>query len=48
MVDLTEFRKIGRMPNNPASITGRPMPAFAWLAKEDLAAVAGHLVTLRR
>ena len=46
--DLTEFLKVGRRPNNPASITGRPMPAFNSIAEGDLAAVAGDLVTLHR
>ena len=46
--DLTEFRRAGRRPNDPASIMGRPMPAFNSIAEEDLAAVAGDLVTLHR
>ena len=36
------------MPNDPAPITGRPMSVFNWIAGEDLAAVAGHLVTIHR
>jgi len=46
--ELTEFLKVGRRPNDPASITGRPMPAFNSIAEEDLGAVAGDLVTLHR
>jgi hypothetical protein len=31
--DLTEFLKVGRRPNDPASITGRPMPVFNSIAE---------------
>ena len=31
--ELTEFLKVGRRPNDPASITGRTMPAFNSIAE---------------
>ena len=46
--ELTESLKVVCRPNDPASITGRPMPAFNSIAEEDLATVAGDLVTLHR
>ena len=41
--DLAEFLKRGRLPNDSASVSGLPMPGFAWMTTEDLAAVAAHL-----
>jgi mono/diheme cytochrome c family protein len=40
---LIEFLKLGRMPNDPATVTGLVMPGFAWIAEEDLAALAGYV-----
>ena len=41
--ELTAFLKLGRMPNDPASISGRAMPGFSYFADEDLHALAVHL-----
>lgn len=41
--ELIAFLKVGRMPNDPATITGLVMPGFAWIAEPDLAALAGHV-----
>jgi mono/diheme cytochrome c family protein len=41
--DLIAFLKVGRMPNDPASVTGLVMPGFAWIAAPDLAALAGYV-----
>ena len=44
--DLAEFLKLGRLPNDPASISGRPMPGFAWMQASELSAIAVHIKTL--
>lgn len=44
--ELIEFLKVGRLPTDPASITGIPMPGFAWMAAGDLDEVAAYLKTL--
>lgn len=44
--ELIEFLKVGRLPTDPASVTGIPMPGFAWMEAGDLAAVAAYLKTL--
>ncbi len=44
--DLAEFLKIGRLPNDPASISGRPMPGFAWMQAAELSAIAVHIKAL--
>jgi mono/diheme cytochrome c family protein len=41
--ELVEFLKVGRMPTDPASVTGIPMPGFAWLQSADLDEVARYL-----
>lgn len=43
VADLVEFLKVGRMPTDPASVTGIPMPGFAWLPAADLNELATHL-----
>ncbi len=44
--DLVEFLKIGRLPTDPASVTGIPMPGFAWMEAGDLTEIAVYLKTL--
>ncbi len=44
--ELVEFLKAGRMPGSPDSVTGVPMPAFAWLPQADLDEVAAYLKSL--
>ena len=41
--DLIAFLKVGRMANDPATVTGLVMPGFAWIAAPDLAALAGQV-----
>ena len=41
--ELVEFLKVGRMPTDPASVTGIPMPGFAWMQPADLDEVARYL-----
>jgi mono/diheme cytochrome c family protein len=40
---LVEFLKAGRLPDDPASVTGLPMPGFAWVTDGELEAVAAFL-----
>lgn len=40
---LVAFLKAGRLPDDPASVSGRSMPAFAWLPEADLKALAAWL-----
>lgn len=40
---LVEFLKAGRLPDDPASVTGRPMPGFAWVPEGELTSIAGFL-----
>lgn len=44
--ELVEFLQVGRMPTDPASVTGIPMPGFAWMAAADLEEVAAYLKSL--
>ena len=44
---LVAFLGEGRLPGAPASITGRPMPAFSWLGPDKLAAVVQELRALQ-
>lgn len=44
--ELTAFLKVGRMPDSPDSVSGVPMPAFAWIGDEGLADVTGYLKSL--
>ena len=41
--ELVAFLKVGRMPGDPASVAGRPMPGFGWLPEADLAEIAAYL-----
>jgi len=41
--DLVGFLKDGRLPDDPDSLTGRPMPGFAWVAEGELRALAAFL-----
>ena len=44
---LVKFLKVGRLPNDPASVSGRPMPGFAYVDEAELAAIARYLKQLR-
>jgi mono/diheme cytochrome c family protein len=44
--ELTAFLKEGRLPDSPDSVTGIPMPAFAWMTDEQLAEVTAYLKSL--
>ena len=37
------FLKVGRMPGDPESVVGRPMPGFAWLPEADLTEIAAYV-----
>lgn len=41
--ELVAFLKVGRFPDDPASLTGRPMPGFSWVSDSELAALASFL-----
>jgi len=41
--ELVEFLKVGRMPGDPASLTGRAMPGFAWLPADELRRIAAFV-----
>ena len=41
--DLVAFLQVGRMPGDPGSISGQPMPGFAWVSDEELTAVATYV-----
>ena len=41
--ELIAFLRVGRMPNDPATVTGMVMPGFAWIAEQDLVALAGYI-----
>jgi mono/diheme cytochrome c family protein len=40
---LVAFLKTGRLPDDPASRTGRPMPGFAWVPEGELKSVAAFV-----
>lgn len=40
---LVTFLKKGRMPGDPGSVAGRPMPGFAWVEEPDLEIIASGL-----
>ena len=40
---LVDFLKAGRLADDPASKTGRPMPGFAWLSDAELESVAAFI-----
>ena len=44
---LAEFLKVGRLPDSPDSVTGVPMPAFAWMSDEQLTEITGYLKSLQ-
>jgi len=46
--ELVVFLQAGRQPNSPDSVTGIPMPAFAWMEAADLDEVAGYIKGLRQ
>ena len=46
--DLVVFLQAGRLPGSPDSVTGVPMPAFAWMDAADLAEVAGYIKSLQQ
>ncbi len=41
--ELVAFLKVGRMPGDPESVAGRPMPGFAWLPEADLTEIAAYI-----
>jgi mono/diheme cytochrome c family protein len=41
--ELVAFLKVGRMPGDPESVAGRPMPGFAWLPEADLMEIAAYI-----
>ncbi len=41
---LAEFLRVGRAADDPASLTGRAMPAFGWLPEATLGQIAADLV----
>ena len=41
--ELVAFLKAGRMPDDPASVSGRSMPGFAWLTEADLVDIATYV-----
>jgi mono/diheme cytochrome c family protein len=40
---LVAFIKVGRMPDDPASATGRPMPGLSWLPETELREIADYV-----
>jgi mono/diheme cytochrome c family protein len=46
--ELVAFFQAGRQPRSPDSVTGVPMPAFAWMEAADLAEIAGYLKSLQQ
>jgi cytochrome c553 len=41
--ELVEFLKVGRLPDDPNTLTGRPMPGFSWIPEEDLREIAAYV-----
>jgi mono/diheme cytochrome c family protein len=41
--ELVEFLKVGRLPDDPNTLTGRPMPGFSWIAEEELREIAAYV-----
>lgn len=41
--ELVVFLKVGRMPGDMDSVSGRPMPGFSWLPEVDLAEIAAYI-----
>ena len=46
--ELTAFLKVGRLPNDPDSVSNRPMPGFAWVDEAELAAIAEYVKSLNQ
>jgi mono/diheme cytochrome c family protein len=46
--ELSAFLKVGRLPDSPDSVTGVPMPAFAWMSDAELTDVTGYLKSLNK
>lgn len=46
--ELVEFLKVGRLPNDAATVSGRPMPGFAYVDEAELRAIADYLKQLNR
>jgi mono/diheme cytochrome c family protein len=40
---LVEFLQVGRLPDDPATRTGRPMPGFSWVSESELESIAAFL-----
>jgi mono/diheme cytochrome c family protein len=40
---LLAFIKAGRMPDDAATVSGRPMPGFGWLPEAELAAIVAFV-----
>jgi mono/diheme cytochrome c family protein len=45
--ELVVFLQAGRLPDSPDSVTGIPMPSFAWMSEADLTEISGHLKSLQ-
>ena len=45
--ELAEFLKAGRAADSPDSVSGVPMPAFAWMSAEQLAEITGYLKSMQ-
>ena len=45
--ELTEFLKVGRLPDSPDSVTGIPMPAFDWMTAEQLDEIVSYVKQLQ-
>lgn len=43
VAELVAFLKVGRLPDDPASVTRRAMPGFAWVAEADLTEIATYI-----
>ena len=41
--ELVAYIKAGRMPDDPASVSGRPMPGFAWIPDAELTEIATYV-----
>ena len=46
--ELVVFIANGRLPDAPDSVTGVPMPAFAWMKAGDVAEVANYIKSLQQ
>lgn len=45
--ELVAFLQDGRAPDSPDSVTGVPMPSFAWMSDADLLEISGYLKSLQ-